>query len=790
MYRFTIIKLITVIAISAILNTNIQAKITLIKNGKSSAVIVVDPAAPVNVKYAAKELQTYLQKISGISLPITDKPGADVNIFVGEGAGTRAAGLSTKGLKYDGFKIITKGNKAIYLFGRDYKGKKPLVGFKSPFQAIHIYNKKHKICAFGEAGTLYAVYQFLRKNCGVRWFMPGELGEVVPKTKTITVDDMNLEKSPDFYYRVMYFGLFNRNDDAAIWYRRAGFGAPFPVYINHSFYDMKKYYSAHPEYFALLKNGKRDYNTTCQRNGNLCLSNPGLFRQYVDDICRYFDNHPEQKVFAVMPNDHLVGICECAACQAQADNDKPETGKYSNYVWNFVNRVAKEVGKRHPDKLIGCAAYSKWMLVPDRVKLEPNVAVMFTKAVGFRFDDFYRARNDVIAEQWAKITKNFFTWDYYCWDMTNSHLTGLPIIFSKWLDTDIKRLKGKSNGEFVEVEKGYYIAYPEMNHLNIYLTGKLLWDADSSLDGLLKDYYEKFYGPGAPAMKKFWTYAETLWTNMKVKDRSAKADLAKTLYTEAALKKLKSYLEAASASVKPGSIYAKRISLIQNHFYPYVDKVSNTRSRRPDYVVKRTTERPVIDGRRNEKLWRKANILDFVRQTDAKPPLAETFVRMLHDDENLYIMVDADEPAMHKLVTKAAANDSVAYPYIWEDDALEIFIAPNRKNPDSHGQIIINAKGVYLDGWFGSPQHYAGSNEFTWNSKLTCRICKKNNRWSAEIAIPLKSLAVDGGNVGSEWAMNVCRDRVAGGKERSSWSPTISESWRIPSRFGFVTLEK
>jgi hypothetical protein len=163
---------------------------------------------------------------------------------------------------------------------------------------------------------------------------------------------------------------------------------------------------------------------------------------------------------------------------------------------------------------------------------------------------------------------------------------------------------------------------------------------------------------------------------------------------------------------------------------------------------------------------------------------------MLHDDENLYIMVDADEPAMHKLVAKAAANDSVAYPYIWEDDALEIFIAPNRKNPDSHGQIIINAKGVYLDGWFGSPQHYAGSNEFAWNSNLTCRISKKSNRWSAEIAIPLKSLAVEDGNVGSEWAMNVCRDRAAGTKERSSWAPTISESWRIPSRFGFVTLEK
>ncbi|MBN1446159.1 MAG: DUF4838 domain-containing protein [Candidatus Omnitrophica bacterium] len=768
---------------------NAGAAVTLVKDGKSSAVIVVDDNAAPNAKYAANELQTYLEKLSGARLSISNTPGNGVNIFVGEGAATRAAGLSTDGLKYDGFQIVTRGDKAIYLFGRDYKKETPLVAFKSPFEAIHIYNKKFDICAFGEAGTLYAVYHFLRENCGVRWFMPGELGEVVPKMKTITVNKIDFKKSPDFYYRVIYVGLFNLNDDAVLWYRRAGFGAPFPVYINHSFYDMKKYYPAHPEYFALLKNGERDYNTTCLGDGNLCLSNLGLLQQFVDDICRYFDAHPEQSVFAVMPNDHLKGICECSACQAQADYDKPENGKFSNYVWGFVNKVAKEVGKRYPEKLIGCAAYSSWQMIPDRVKLEPNVAVMFTKAVAWRFDDAYRVRNDVNAYKWAELTKNFFTWDYYCWDMTNSHLTGLPILFSKWLDTDIKRLKGKSNGAFIEVEKGYYIAYPEMNHLNIYLTGKLLWDADSDVTQLLKDYYEKFYGPAAPEMEKFWTYAEAIWTKMEVKDRSSKADLSKTLYTETVLKKLKSHLEAAIAAVEPGSAYAKRIAGIQNHFYPYVDRVSNTRSRRPSYIVKRTTEPPVIDGCRNETLWQKAEVLDFVRQTDAKPPLTETFVRMLYDDENLYIMVDADEPAMDKLVAKATANDSLAVPYIWEDDALEIFIAPDRENPDSCGQIIINTKGMFLDGWFGS-ERYASPNEFTWNSNLTYHISKERNRWSAEIAIPLSSLSVDGKKVGSEWAMNICRDRAAAIEERSAWASTISESWRIPSRFGFVTLEK
>ena len=65
-----------------------------------------------------------------------------------------------------------------------------------------------------------------------------------------------------------------------------------------------------------MKDGKRDHDT--KQGGNLCLSNPGLFRQFVDDACRFFDEHPDSFVFSVMPNDH-TRICQCAECQAQAE---------------------------------------------------------------------------------------------------------------------------------------------------------------------------------------------------------------------------------------------------------------------------------------------------------------------------------------------------------------------------------------------------------------------------------------------------------------------------------------
>ena len=418
--------------------SSLYADITIFNNEHSDATIVLDDNATPNAKYAARELQTYLKKLGNVSIPIHNTPGNKTNLFIGEGEGTRSASFTTSGLKYDGFKIISKENN-IYIFGRDRKEKEPLCGYHSPFQKIHMYNKKLDISAFGEAGTLYGVYHFLRKYAGIRWYMPGDIGEVIPSCTQLKISAVNISKSPDFYYRTAYWGLFNNNPEASIWYRRAGFGAPFPVEIIHTFYTMNKYQETHPEWFALL-NGKRDFNTSCERRGNLCLSQKGLLDAFVKEARDCFDAHPDMKIFSVMPNDWFNQICECPECQKQAQYDKPINAKFSNYVWGFVNKVAKEVGKTHPDRLIGCCAYNSYQGIPDNVKFEPNVVVMFTKAVAWRFDDAYHYRNDVFAYQWSHITKNFFIWEYYCWDQTNSHLTGLPIFFPKWLETDIRNL--------------------------------------------------------------------------------------------------------------------------------------------------------------------------------------------------------------------------------------------------------------------------------------------------------------------------------------------------------------
>src|SRR6185295_11887091 len=49
-------------------------------------------------------------------------------------------------------------------------------------------------------GTEFAVYEFLERQ-GVRWYMPGEFGELVPKQNTIRFADATIRQKPDFALR-------------------------------------------------------------------------------------------------------------------------------------------------------------------------------------------------------------------------------------------------------------------------------------------------------------------------------------------------------------------------------------------------------------------------------------------------------------------------------------------------------------------------------------------------------------------------------------------------------------
>ena len=166
-------------------------KTRLVDEGKSCADIVISDRPTRAVKLAAGELQTYIEKISGAKLAITNAPGADVpaHIYVGRSAHTDKLNITDDGLKCGAFRMVS-GKDYLVLLGHDkdftlseyadrqYPDPQALKAWDertgehwvNPAPNWTGYSPIIDMWELDERGTLNAVYEFLR-SLGVRWYM-------------------------------------------------------------------------------------------------------------------------------------------------------------------------------------------------------------------------------------------------------------------------------------------------------------------------------------------------------------------------------------------------------------------------------------------------------------------------------------------------------------------------------------------------------------------------------------------------------------------------------------------
>ena len=142
--------------------------------------------------------------------------------------------------------------------------------------------------------------------------------------------------------------------------------------------------------------------------------------------------------------------------------------------------------------------------------------------------------------------------DYYSSGMSYED-PGNPTYFPRIVKKELSMYnEGNPNtlGMFIEVgaNDGSWAPISGADHLNIYVTSRLLWDAKQDLPALLDDYYEKFYGPAASQMKAFEEYCETHF--MYFHSNSSVRTTERTL------------LNAAIAAAAGSGVYADRVAMM------------------------------------------------------------------------------------------------------------------------------------------------------------------------------------------------------------------------------------
>lgn len=426
----------------------IDDRVVVVKGGKTDYRLLVDH----DTQEAGELLQKYLQQITGALLPISRKDGGHphIKLYIDESLGVAID-----------YQINDLGNISI---------------------------------ASGDAkGLRHAVYEFLEKELGCRWFTPME--ELIPQKKTLTFHkDLHHHYQPPITTRTVHSRLFYQNPTFAEKHKvtQRAFPKYVPIARVHTFHRMvpeEQFYKKHPEYFA-LRAGKR-------LPTQLCLTNAKVLSIVKDSVAAWFERYPKSEVLSVSQDDNQQ-YCQCEQCAAIDLEEQSHAGT----MIRFVNQVAKAF----PNKTISTLAYQHTR-TPPKTKPVPNVLITLcsiecdrSASIGQKCKDFARDLNG-----WGKLTKNIRIWDYTT-QFTN-FLAPFPNLHT--LSPNIK-LFLKNNARWIFEQHSNNPS--ELFELRSYLMAKLLWNPESDSQSIIDDFILGYYGD---AGKHILEYVSTIHQKIK-----------------------------------------------------------------------------------------------------------------------------------------------------------------------------------------------------------------------------------------------------------------------------------
>ena len=517
--------------------------VTLVQNGQARAFVIASPEpSPVEAR-AVTELVDYVSKMTGVRLEVrTERQAGLLPIYVGSVARNGLGAVDWAGLGDDGFAL------------------------KSSSDGVYISGAR-------DLGTLYGVYQLLEKHLGVRWFMPGEIGEVVPHSDTLTLGTFQETEVPSFRIRWIESGDWalrqKMNVAVEVYKQPVGIQWRWSFHTHFRLLDPQKYYDKHPEWFAEIR-GKRRRPKPGRQGQQLCTSNAEMIEEMARQIIKLFDKEPAIDILALAPQDG-GGFCTCKECMA-LDEQRPAEeawhARYSNRLAVFNNEVARRVARRYPKKLIKVGAYAMYLRVPldPGYRPEPNLAVQVCHT--------YSCNSHPIAaescagnttyfrqelEHWAKITPHLFIYEYY----NKGAWGGLPYHQVHLIKQDIPYYHGLGAEAFYTQAAGRRWSACGLNH---YIAAKLVWDVDLDVDRLLEDFYEKFYGEAAGPMRRYWQTLERAFAScpecLSPFGRKWTTLIAPSIFTPSTITEMDGALSAAE-SAATSEVVRQRVAVIR-----------------------------------------------------------------------------------------------------------------------------------------------------------------------------------------------------------------------------------
>lgn len=471
--------------------------------------------------YAVRVLNEWVKKITDAELPVANEaPAGAPVIYVGHAA-------IGAGLKLDD--IVSPSHEGIRIMA---DGKRVLIAGQS------------------EAATLKAVCRFL-EALGCRYLMDGPLGEVFPRSPTLSVGALNLTEKPGLQWRNPKGPSWN----ARLWkaWNGAG-GEAFGHSHSWGSYVSPMEFEAHPEFFSLGADGQR------KNNGWICTSNPGLRAHFASNVVAAIERGTRNP--SLSPTDGR-GYCQCPTCKAQDDPKamEPSSGtvSVSNRYVDFFDWIGRRVAQTHPEAVLSFYCYADYTQPPTvKRQLATNLCAMIAPIRYCRLHPVghpgcaSREQQVTMTDGWASVASRIGYYNY----MYNLADGTLPMFKFSACQREFPYFANKGLTYMtIEVLSSWHIYGPQ-----IYLSLRLAYDPHADATAIMDDYWVKFYGPqAAPHMKAYWMSLDAAQQRLKTHAGSF-FGLAQ-IYTPEFLAQCEALLAKAAAEAKGDATYEQRVAL-------------------------------------------------------------------------------------------------------------------------------------------------------------------------------------------------------------------------------------
>ena len=383
------------------------------KNDQNSIAIVLPDTANSIVLFAAKELKKHLDLMFEVNIPLTNLSGKNKfrkNFFIG----IVPDGYQTKLNPEESVYKIEK--NSIYFFGDDainvrYSSENP--GELKDKMLSEVLN-----LSFTRTGSLFAVYDFLEKELGIKWIKPGDEGVFYTKPPAVSLPEKLSSWTPELkqrnirtlltsYEQQLLYGQYapkefvNTEDESLkkhlnllTWMRRMRMGRSECYKFGHSYGKYwEKYKDTNPGIFALTSKGERKPMGRIERI-KMCPSNPDLPKIVVAEWKDNLQKNPLQNSVSISgcENDSdgfgSDDWCHCSKCMSLDSLREGEemknyvTDRYV-YLWNGILKAAKPYKN---DILVTGYAYENMLRPPRKVKLEDGILIEFIPRMGGDFE--------------------------------------------------------------------------------------------------------------------------------------------------------------------------------------------------------------------------------------------------------------------------------------------------------------------------------------------------------------------------------------------------------------------